>query len=179
MVPKRTYPSVRNIRQDQTNFSNANDEMKGEAKIQTRDIWLKACKSFIQMQYPSIATLLHPLFFWLMCQHLKGTLAQCVRKGVRTWDSVRRQDLTEADTCLWSQHRRCTAGTCFPLIEWTRATNFHQFDSLFILHCLTDAARGTVPCKVKYDSAHWFIADRRFSFGIVGRLSTPFTQMTM
>jgi len=60
---KRTYPSVRNIRQDQTNFSNANDEMKGEAKIQTRDIWLKACKSFIQMQYPSIATLLHPLFF--------------------------------------------------------------------------------------------------------------------
>ena len=93
---KRTYPSVRNIRQDQTNFSNANDEMKGEAKIQTRDIWLKACKSFIQMQYPSIATLLHPLFFWLMCQHLKGTFAQCVRKGVRTWDCVRRQDLTEA-----------------------------------------------------------------------------------
>ena len=30
------------------------------------------------------------------CQHLKGTFAQCVRKGVRTWDSVRRQDLTEA-----------------------------------------------------------------------------------
>jgi len=150
MVPKRTYPSVRNIRQDQTNFSNANDEMKGEAKIQTRDIWLKACKSFIQMQYPSIATLLHPLFFWLMCQHLKGTFAQCVRKGVRTWDCQKTRSHRSflwsskkwpADTCLWSQNRtsRCTAGTCFPLIEWTRATNFHQFHSLFILHCL---ARG-------------------------------------
>ena len=37
MVPKRTYPSVRYIRQDQTNFSNVIDEMKGETKIQTRE----------------------------------------------------------------------------------------------------------------------------------------------
>jgi hypothetical protein len=82
-------------------------------------------------------------------------------------------------TCLWSQNRRCTAGTCFPLIEWTRATNFHQFDSLFILHWLTDVARGAVACKVKYDPAHLFIADQRFSFGIIGRPSTPIMQMTV
>jgi len=69
---------------------------KGKQRFKPEISGWKHARASFKCNNPFIATLLHLLFFWLMCQHLKGTLAQCVRKGVRTWDSVRRQDLTEA-----------------------------------------------------------------------------------
>lgn len=50
----------------------------------------------------------------------------------------------------------CTAGTCFSLIDTTRATNFINLIHLFILHSLTsvgcsNGATGAVARLVKYD----------------------------
>ena len=69
---------------------------KGKQRFKPEISGWKHARASFKCNNPFIATLLHLLFFWLMCQHLKGTFAQCVRKGVRTWDCVRRQDLTEA-----------------------------------------------------------------------------------
>lgn len=66
-------------------------------------------------------------------------------------------------TDTWHPHRRCTAGTCFSLINSTRATDSINLFHLFILHSLTSVATGAVARLVKiWPTAYRFIADRRF-----------------
>lgn len=68
---------------------------------------------------------------------------------------------------------RCTAGTCFSLIESTRETNFHQFDSPFYFTPLNFYSRGgsCMPGEIWPSSP--IIADQRFSFDIIGRPGAP------
>jgi hypothetical protein len=77
--------------------------------------------------------------------------------------------------------RRCTAGTCFSLIDSTRATNFINLIHLFISHSLTSVATGVVAGLVNMTHSSPVYCRPTLHFGITGRLrpSTPVMQMTL